>query len=77
MNDRSISTTSFLAGLSWTVAVLLVFVDLVSTAELGEAGILFGGAAVVMNVRSMLNELGDRERNAYLIGRNSRTVDRQ
>lgn len=77
MNDASISTNSFMAGLTWLIAVTCVVTDLFTGLDLGELGILFGGAACVLNVKGMIDQLAHRERNAYLIGRDSRESSRR
>ena len=71
MQDKHVSLNSLVAGVLWAMAPVLVLVDLFSDVESGELGVLLGLGATTLSVRGYFVALADRERNAFMIGRDS------
>lgn len=74
MQDRhfQIQLTSTLAALSGCVGIALVVVNFfVDGDDFGNAGLLFACIAAVLRIRSWFVRMGQRERNAFEIGRDS------
>lgn len=71
MEDHTISFNTLFAWSLWTLGILLVAVDLISSVDLDDFGVIAAAAGATLHVRGMICGLGRRERAAYDLGRES------
>lgn len=69
MNNRNIAVHTAFSCLFWPVGTVMILIGLVTDHELGQVGILLAMIAAVLNVRGFFCSLGERERNAFELGR--------
>ena len=69
MLDRNTYVAHFAAAVFWMVGIGFVIVEMTSTNQTGDLGVLFAGVGILLNVRGFLFEVNRREQNAYTMGR--------
>lgn len=74
MHDTYIAADRVLATVLWTAATGLILLDVVTSINTGDVGILLVGGAGTLSVRGEIRRLEGRERRAFDLGRESADV---
>lgn len=71
MQDRQVPTTTAWASFLWPLGFVLIVAQLVGLAHTGQLGLYVAMAGAVLNVRGFFRNQHERERNAFILGRES------